>query len=189
MRGQPLRNACALVHGYKERRVRHLQRPIDTLRKDLAERLAGDDLDHAPEDVGRQAILPARARLVEEGSSAQLFDELIHRQGQRGHVGGLRVHLVNLCLAPVAVGQPGGVPHQVLDCHLALGRGPLQADHPVFKRRNVFRYWIGRQQPALLVQRERRHRDDRLGHGRDPKDRVGSHRRAGSPVTKSDRLH
>ena len=188
MRGQRLRDTRALVGRDEERRVGHLQRPVDALREELAERLAGHDLDDAAEDVGRQAVLPPRAGLVEQWRLAQALDELVHGQRQRRHVRGLRVHLVDFRRPAVAVRETGGVAHQVLDRHLALDRSALHADRLGLERGNVLRHGIRQQQATFLVQRQRRHRDERLRHRGDPEDRVRRHRRARRLVTEADGL-
>ena len=188
MRRQSLRDARALVGGHEERRVRHLQRPVDALGQDLAERLARDDLDHAPEDIGRQAVFPPRPGLVEQRSLAEPFDELVHGQRQRGLVRGLRIHLVDLRRAAVAVGEARRMPHQILNRHLPLDGRALEPDLLLLEGGDVFRHGVGQQQPAFLVERQRSHRDHRLGHRGDAEDRVGRHRRAGVLVTEADGL-
>src|SRR5262249_14286721 len=86
---------------------------------------------------------------LEQGRLRQLGNELVHGQRQRGFVGRLRIHLVDLALAAVAVSQPRGVAHQILDRHLAGGGGSFEADRPSFERGDVLRHWIRKKQPAF----------------------------------------
>jgi hypothetical protein len=187
MRRQRLGDPRSLVGGNEEGRVGHVQRAVDTLGERLGERLAAHDLHHAPEDVGREAVLPTGARLVEERGATHALDELVHRQRERGCVRGFGIHLVDLGGPPVTVGETGRVAHQVLDRHRALGGRPFQADPLILERGNVFRHRIREDQPAFLEERQCRHRDDRLRHRRDPEDRIRRHRRPGRFVEEARR--
>ena len=99
----------------------------------------------------------------------------------------------------VPVGEPGRVPHQVLDGRLAARR--LAIDHVaaagvaaelhhahVLERRQVGADRLVDEQPVLLGERQRRRGHDRLGHGRDAEDGVLGHRRALGLVEETERL-
>src|SRR5262249_22253337 len=67
------------IGGDDEARIGHLERAKDALRENLAERLAGDDLDDTSEDVGRDTVLPRRARLVQGRQLGESLDVLLPR--------------------------------------------------------------------------------------------------------------
>ena len=91
--------------------------------------------------------------------------------------------------AAVAIGEPGRVPQEVLDGHLALGEHPVaRTDPQLAEGGEVLRNGVGDEEPAFLVEHHRRHRDHRLSHGRDAEDGIGRHQRAGRLVTEADRF-
>ncbi len=195
---QRLREARLPVGGDDETRVGHLERTEDALGENLAERLARHDFDDAPENIGREAVLPRRTRLIQERQLGEPRDELLRRElaCEPGH--SALVELVDLRRAAVAVGEAGRVAQQILDRHLGRRRHRvehglaggrielLHADLAIGELRDVLRDGIREQEPAFFVEHHRRDGHERLGHRRDAEDRVGRHRRVRALVAEAD---
>ncbi len=84
------------------------------------------------------------------------------------------------------VGQAGGVAQQVDHLHRALRR--LAGDLHVLEFRQVVGDRRIEIELALLDQHHRGHAGDRLGHRRDPEDRIGLQRDLAGAVMSADRL-
>ena len=167
-------------------RVVHAERLPDVLLQVAAERLLGELLDDQPQHVEAEAVVPDRARLVAAaapqpersmnsapvmllgGRRAAARKELVHRRG-----------------AAAAIDQARRVPEQILDRDRTRRRDALDdvlllrvehRDLLLGELRKILRHRIVDQQPALLVELQRRDRRHRLGHRRDVEDRVGAHR-------------
>ena len=166
--------------------VDHAERPQHALGDELAEALARHDLQHAAEHVGRQAVFPRFARLTQQRQRGEPVDLLGRRLRQVDDVG-LGDEPVHRRAAGEAVGQPGGVAHQVVDRDRPLGGDELEravafdADLHRGEGGQVFGDRVGKQQPSFFDQGHRGDADDRLGHRIDAEDRVVRHRRAAGP--------
>ena len=140
-------------------------------------------LDEAPDDVGRDRVVPRRPRIEEERHRGEVRDG--RRRGRcpaarptRSRGAGRRVD----GMAPLeAVGEPGGVGEEVPDAD-GLGRGTgdrrlgrtLDVDAGFGELREPPCHLVVQVEPPLLVEHHRGDRGHRLGHRVDPPDRVGS---------------
>ena len=160
--------------------------------QDFAEAASGDDLDDAPEHVGRMAVFPDLAGLMLQRQGGERLD-VLGRAPVLAHRRGRVDELLHPRNAGEAVGEAGGVAHQVLDGDRALERDEvepvavLDADLRLGEGGDVLGQRIGNHQPPFLDQRHRRDRDDRLGHGIDAKNSVGGHRRPVGPQRRPGR--
>ena len=169
----------------------------DALLDEVVERHAADRLDHAAEHVGREAVLPSAAGLVGERQGREFGDELGVAVRDAADAG-RDIGLLERRAGQRRISQAGGVAQQIVHRHRlaarfggeSLGAGIVGIDRDLEagELRQIFRHRIGQDQPAFLGQHHRRHRGERLGHRRDPKHRVGGHRRAGLAVAIADRL-
>ena len=110
--------AIELLVGDVEVRVDHVQRVEDPLLQELAEGLAGSDLDHPARDFEADAVVPRGAGVSEQGLLRQLPD--IVRQVVVGDRVGRAFQTVRRVgggdrAGDEGVGQTGGVGHQVPD--------------------------------------------------------------------------
>ena len=135
-----------------------------------------------PLHVGRDAVDPLRARLVEQRHAGQLFDESLQRWRREWTLG--LIQLVNRCVTEKPVGESRSVGH-----HFAHGRRVhrflelrltrsvrASVDLQVRKLGNVTRQRIVGVPLALLVQLHHGHAGNRLGHGVDLENGVLPHR-------------
>ena len=120
-------------------------------------------------------------------SSGMLGDGLDHL-GERlgGEDGRLAVHLIHGRVSEQAVGQAGGVAHQVLDGHGAFRRRAFGTHLDVFELGQVLRDWRGDVELALFGQDHRGDGGDGLGHGRDAEDGVLLHGRLRGAILEAD---
>ena len=185
-----------MLGGGVERGVGHAERPEDPLGEELVERLAGDDLDDPPEDVGRHRVQPLGAGLEGErqaGPGVAARGEVhARRRAPLEAVGA--VDLVDGVRVVEAVREPRRVRHQVPDPHRRrerrrerLLRRAAQVDPRVGERRDEARDGVVQLERALLPQQHRRDRRDRLRHRVDPPERVGLDGGAGLEVALAGR--
>ena len=89
-------------------------------------------------------------------------------------------------IAFLRIGEACGVTQQVDDLRLTLGR--LSADRPVLELGQVGRDRRIEIELALFHEHHRRDAGHRLGHRRDPEDRVGLHRHLSGAILRADCL-
>ena len=142
------------------------------------------------EHVGRDAVVPLRTRLGNEGNAGRdlhhLGQAFVRRLEIDATVAIQRVHRRRF---HEAVGQPGGMCQQVAKIYVALGRHRIQlAAHAAHEHSHVLE---ARQEPrdrivelemSLLVQHHDRRRCQRLGHRIETEDRVRRHPRRAPDV-------
>ncbi len=188
------RHARPLGVGHHEIGVDHSERLEDPFAQEHVERLVRGDLDDAAEDVGRQAVVPRRARLAHERLRRELVDALLQR-----HVSGRQAvddpdRPVGVADGPVvqeAVGQARTMGEEIADGHAAprvLGLALLAGDALLLEGRDEARHRIVQAQLALLVEHHDRHAGDRLAHRRDAEDGVLAHRRLALDVLEPGRV-
>ena len=178
--------AVVLVLRHVEVRVGHAERLENFFDQELLERLARDHLDQATQHVGGDRVVPCLAGLGDQREGREPVDHA----AQAG-LGGLEIDAVVLgaiegvdrVALHEAVGQPRGVGEQVAEIDLALGRDRIDLaaaaagiDARVLEGRDEFRDRVVELKAALLVEHHDRRRGERLGHGIDAHDGVGSHR-------------
>ena len=112
--------AAPLLGRDAEGRVGHAQRLEQALAQEIAERSAGDDLDHPGGDVDADAVAPARPRLEGERKAREIVDRRLQRAlgvEQLGRV----VHLADGRILDEMVGETAHMGHQVADHDRATG--------------------------------------------------------------------
>ena len=191
-----------------ETAVFHPEGDEQALAQEIAEAFSRGSFHHAPEDVGGQAVLPDGARLVRQRGARQAGHLIGWRERsgiEFGAVGleqpGLDVGVLHrLVRGDLAVGEPRGMPQQVLDSHVALGGsrgvgGPGEfrigvgdAHLESGEFRQVLRHRVGQLQATVLEQQHRRNRDQRLGHRVDPEHGIARHRGPVCRVAHTDRF-
>jgi hypothetical protein len=169
-------------------RVGHAQRTGDALAQEGIERLAGDPLDHAPEDVRRVAVHEPVARLCRERQGGQPLhrrtDRLVLVGGVPAPPGGGpqsagRVERRDEGIG--AVRDAGGVGEQVTNGDAP----PSRQDHPPgiasrchrrpFIGGDVPAHRIAKRDPSLFHERHDADARQRLGLRGDAKEIVGTH--------------
>ena len=150
------------------------------LDKVILERLARDELNDPPQDVGGVAVVPLGARIEQQREGGEGFAGLfeIARCAPVEAVG--PVQRIDLIGEVEVVGQARCVGHQAVDADLVRRLPGLVLHHVaagehacVRERRNPARDRIGELEQALLVELHRGNRHDGLGHRVDAVDRVG----------------
>ena len=168
-----------------ERGIDHAQRPGDALAQELIERLARDHRDQMSQHVGRDAVVPLRARLRDQRNVRRN----LHHLGQRL----VRCLEVDAAIAVLridrrrlheAVGQPRRMRQQIAERDVALRRHRFQlAAHAAREHAHVLeaRQKAGDRivelEAAFLVQHHDRRRGQRLGHRVETEDRIRRHAR------------
>ena len=184
--GLGLGDAVGFFGRHHEPGVAHVERPGDARGDEPVEVHARDDFDDAPEHVGRHAVVPDFARLVLQRQLRELGDELGVGLVRVEHVR-RAVGLLDERVPELAVGDPGGMPEQVLHGHFAphgfqhqravAGRvGFFHADLQVFQFGQDRRHRIDEPDLAFLGQHHDRKRDHGLGHRRDAENGIDGHR-------------
>jgi len=156
--------------------------------------------DDKAEHIGREAVLPDLARMVQQRRGGQRGGEagrvVVARDVQRRS----RMRLVHRrrAEAAAAIGEAGGVAHRVLHRHRAALRfqfqRPLAGQHRGGVLRDLHRHQgrdmradrLIHQHAAFLDQRQRGDAADRLGHGGDGEHRIGAHRHPGDGIEEAD---
>ncbi len=160
--------APRLLDAGEEGRVVHAEGTEKALLKEIGERLARGDLDHAPEHVEAGVVIgPGAAR-----------DELQRLAGHGGDPFGER----HLDRGQAHVGQPIGVREQVAQREVAVevqGQAvllPFRDDPAPGELGQMFLRRVIEREPALIGEHQHGRVDDRLGHRRDPEEIVLFHR-------------
>ena len=181
--GERVRVARPRRLGQVEARVGHAERLPDALLQERPEAFARHLLDDEAEDVGREAVLPRRARLEDQGGLGKLGQELVTAilHGRRHRRA--RIELPRSPGAAVLVGEAGGMAQQVLHRHLARLRLGLDRRRVGIARHlhagesgQELRHGLAEQQAPLLVEHHDRCRGHRLRHRGDGEDGIGPHR-------------
>ena len=171
---------------YVKARRRHAQRLGDTLLDDAIEVHSRDDLDNSPEDIDGHAVFPDFTRLMGERQLRQFGHHLRQSLVPVGHVGGA-IGLVDQALAELAIDETGGMAQQILHRHgpflrlhpqhgfAGFGITLLDTDLEVLELRQVLRDGRRNVELAFFSQCHCGYRNDRLGHRRDPKNRIRRH--------------
>ena len=163
-----------LVLGNGKERVPHVERTEQPFAQEHIERLAADPLDGRTDHVGRNAVVPFRARLELERQLRQAPGEAVEVVSpERGDFVVETVHRIFFGIE--AIGKPRRMRQQVPHGH-GLFRGhalTVLAEHLQFLEFGQKRHHrIIKLEGAVLVEHHRRDRRDRLGHGKDAKQRV-----------------
>ncbi|MEI9986276.1 MAG: hypothetical protein WDN69_25765 [Aliidongia sp.] len=112
---------------HAEAGIDHAKRAEDALLEEGAETPAGDDFDQPPQHIGRDAVIPARARL---GDQRQLLSFLHHLLGRLAAIAVdllLDIGFLDRSVAEEAIGEAGSVAQQILN-----------RDRPGLARSSVF---------------------------------------------------
>jgi hypothetical protein len=145
------------------------------------QRLSTPDLDQATEYVKGDRVVPARTGLEHERAGAPVIDGF----GQ----GGTRFEDEVISLGAIdgvdgvnvlkAIGQAAGVSEEMVHPHwfdrrnrLGLHRRATREDLRLSQRVDPLPDVVGEIEKTLFIEHHGRRRDDRLGHGVDPPDRV-----------------
>ncbi|MCW2704456.1 MAG: hypothetical protein JWQ37_2451 [Blastococcus sp.] len=188
---QPGQRLEVVALAQAERRVPHAERGEDPLLEELVQRLPGENLDQAAENVGGDAVVPVAAGLEDQRHRRPLAADLGGvGTGRRAPLVAHRaVHRVDGVGVVEAVGQPGHVGQQVPHPdRLDLGGGdrllgrPGDVDAGLGELRQPLRDGVVELEGAFLVQHHRRDRGDRLGHREDPPAGVLLHRQVALDV-------
>jgi hypothetical protein len=178
-----------------EARVRHPQRLEQPASHHLAERRVVDSCQQQSEQVGRVAVMERRPRLADQWKGCEPGDPVVGRD-VAVDVGAERVR-VGASQRPtreVGVGEAGAVGQQILERDRPKGRigrveRPLRvAQHPHAGelRRPAADRVVQREAP-FVEERQRDDRRDRLGHRRDPEQRIALDRQSGVDVAPAGR--
>ena len=89
-----------------------LERLEQPLAQKLAERTAGDHLDHPADDVDADAVVPSRARLKGQRKPREVLDRRFQRTSRVEELAPL-VHFPDRRIADEMVGQSARVAHQI----------------------------------------------------------------------------
>ena len=146
------------------------------------------------DDVGRIAIFPGGARLVEQRSLAQQVEEFVAlaRQRHLERIAGLA--LVRFRRAASGIGEAGRVTQQILQSEVMRRRHEPEiaafadADLHAGELRQIFARGIAEQKSSFLVEHEQRDRGHHFRHRGDGENRVGRHRRAARGIAQADGL-
>ena len=173
-----------------ETRIGHAERLPEALREEFAEALARNSFDDEAEDIGRETVLPGRARLVKQRRLAELDEEFLLVEHRARAVHGIGA--IGSARAAVLIREAGRVSQQILHGHLTLGRHRLERiarrrlrDLHAGKLRQEFRHGIAEEKAPLLGQDHDTDGNHRLGHGGNGEDGIGPHGRAGCLVAKA----
>ena len=171
--------------------VVHPQRPEQALLHQDVERLAGHNLQHSPEHVEPEGVVPLGARLEEEwqGGEAVAHAFKIEAWGRAPLETRPAVELVDRMRIHEAVGETTGVGEELPQTHRLgdrLGDRSSNTARPphagVPERGDEAMNRVVELEGAFLPQLQGEHSGDRLGHREDPPDRVGLYRQLGSDV-------
>ena len=180
---------AALLLGHPERGVVHAERIQDALFDEGVERLAGGDLDDAPQDVGRHAVVPPRSRTREQRELGHAAREVVEALGPAERIR-LVVEAIDGRVAEEPVGETRGVGQQVLDGDRTRRRHAVSAvgqDRHVGELGHELRDRVVERDLAFLDQDHHRDAGHRLGHRVDAEDVAALQGVAGRGVARPDR--
>ena len=169
-------NPVELVVRHVEMGVVHAERFENAGAEKTIERFAAEAFDDRAEDVGRDAVVIARAGLEAQRDRGQPADEFVEiRAFPELRLG---VRDLDRMFVDAAVGQAGGVRHQLLDRHLVRNRHDFAiAIHGlVGELGQVLRHRVAEVKRPLLVEHHRGHGRHRFGHREDAKQGIAVHR-------------
>lgn len=183
-----------LVARHREVGIGHAQQIEDPFPQDSPERLSLDPRQKEAEHVRRYAVVKCRSRLIDERQRGESGHPLVRRQcvldGRPERRGVLRADGTAMELA---VREPGAVREQIAERDRArrgngVVDGPFRMaeDAQVFELRRDPRNGIVEAETPVIEERERGDGRDRLRHGRDPEDRVATHRNVSFDVSPSE---
>ena len=167
--------AVVFLGGAVKARVGHVQRVKEALLQKHVEPLARHTLDHQPQHLDRQGVLPPLARLIGQHQPGQTRGHVFEVLGPK-RIGGDVQRIDGVTKRPIR--QPRGVTHQIRHGHRPVRRDQRVASLHlnVLELGDVVRYRVVKFQLAFINQHERCGRGHGLGHRPDAEDRVGLHR-------------